>query len=100
MSLDLRWYQKKARVRNFLPAILGPGDGCTNFMGAWDLFVLSAGKPHAHYAAPIGAFFWPEICAFMGFWGEISSTVSKLLSDRKVSIHSRSWPLIAVNGRQ
>ena len=36
------------------------------------------------YAAPIGAFFCPEIRAFTGFWGEISSTVSKVLSDRKV----------------
>ena len=36
------------------------------------------------YAAPIGAFFCPEIRAFTEFWGEISSTVSKALSDRKV----------------
>ena len=34
-------------------------------------------------AAPIGAFFCPEIRAFTGFGGEISSTVSKVLSDRK-----------------
>ena len=27
--------------------------------------------------------FLPEIRAFTGFWGEISSTVSKVLSDRK-----------------
>ena len=36
------------------------------------------------YAVPIGAFFCPEIRAFTGFGGEISSTVSKVLSDRKV----------------
>ena len=36
------------------------------------------------YAAPIGAFFCPEIRAFTEFWGEISSTVSKALSDRRV----------------
>ena len=36
------------------------------------------------YAAPIGAFLCPEIPAFTGFWGEISSNVSKVLSDRKV----------------
>ena len=39
---------------------------------------------HVCYAAPIGAFFCPEIRAFTGFWGEISSTASKVLSDRKV----------------
>ena len=38
---------------------------------------------HFGYAAPIGAFFCREIRAFMGFWGEISSTVSKVLSDCK-----------------
>ena len=37
-----------------------------------------------NYTAPIGAFFCPEIRAFTGFWGEISSTISKVLSDRKV----------------
>ena len=36
------------------------------------------------YAVPIGAFFCPKIRAFTGFGGEISSTVSKVLSDRKV----------------
>ena len=44
------------------------------FWGLWQV----------HYAAPIGAFFCPEIRAFTGFGGEISSTVSKVLSDRKV----------------
>ena len=43
--------------------------------GGWDAFC---------YAAPIGAFFCPEIRAFTGFWDEISSTASKVLSDRKV----------------
>ena len=33
------------------------------------------------YAALIGAFLCPEIRAFTGFWGEISSTVSRVLSD-------------------
>ena len=32
---------------------------------------------------PNWGFFCPEIRAFTGFWGEISSTVSKVLSDRK-----------------
>ena len=36
------------------------------------------------YAAPIGAFSCPEIRSFTEFWGEISSTVSKALSDRNV----------------
>ena len=31
----------------------------------------------------LGPFFCPEIRAFTGFGGEISSTVSKVLSDRK-----------------
>ena len=39
---------------------------------------------YVYYAAPIGAFFCPEIRAFTGFRGEISSTGSKVLSDRKV----------------
>ena len=30
-----------------------------------------------------GPFFCPEIRAFTGFWGEISSTASKVLGDRK-----------------
>ena len=37
-----------------------------------------------NYAAPVGAFLCPEIRAFTGFWGEIPSTASKVLSDRKV----------------
>ena len=51
------------------------------------------------YAAPIGAFFCPEIRAFTGFRAEFSSTVSKVLSDRKVLFKHKKWPLIAVNGR-
>ena len=47
------------------------------------------------YAAPIEAFFCPEIRAFTGFGGEISSTVSKVLSDRKVRFKQK----LAVNGR-
>ena len=39
---------------------------------------------YIYIAAPIGAFFCPEIRAFTGFWGEISSTASKVLSDLKV----------------
>ena len=46
-------------------------------------------------AAPIGAFFCPEIRAFTGFWGEISSIASKVLSDRKVLFKHK----IAVNSR-
>ena len=41
-------------------------------------------QKHPFYAAPIGAFFCPEIREFTGFWGEISSSVSKVLRDRKV----------------
>ena len=46
-------------------------------------------------AALIGAFFCPEIRAFTGFWGEISSTLSKVLSDRKVQFKRE----MAVNSR-
>ena len=59
---------------------------------------LRSSEPR-NYAAPIGAFFCPEICAFTGFWGEISSTASKVLSDRKVLFKHKNWPLMAVNGR-
>ena len=50
------------------------------------------------YAVPIGAFFCPEIRAFTGIGGEISSTVSKVLSDRntKMAVNSR---LMAINRR-
>ena len=54
------------------------------------------------YAAPIGAFFCPEIRAFTEFWGEISSTVSKALSDREVRFKHENGgqkPLMAVNRR-
>ena len=47
-------------------------------------WIFSIEKRTKNYAAPIGAFFCPEIRAFTGFWGEISSTASKVLSDRKV----------------
>ena len=43
-----------------------------------------------NYAAPIGAFFCPEIRAFTDFGGEISSTVSKVLSDRKVQFKHKN----------
>ena len=46
---------------------------------SWQLFFFDF-----FYAAPIGAFFCPEIRAFTGFGGEISSTVSRVLSDHKV----------------
>ena len=48
--------------------------------------ILESGpkKQPKHYAAPIGAFFCPEIRAFTGLRNEISSTVSKVFSDRKV----------------
>ena len=48
------------------------------------------------YAAPIGAFFCPEIRAFTGFWGEISSTVSKVLSGHEVLFKHKNG---AVNSR-
>ena len=41
------------------------------------------------YAAPIGAFFCPEIRAFTGFWGEISSTASKVLSDLQYNSNTK-----------
>ena len=47
-------------------------------------------------------FFCPENSCVHRFGGEISSTVSKVLSDRKVQIEHKNghqWPLIAVNGR-
>ena len=47
-----------------------------------DQLVLVRVEPKL-FSAPIGAFSCPEIRAFMGFGGEISSTVSKVLSDRK-----------------
>ena len=47
------------------------------------------------YAAPIGAFFCPEIRAFTGFGGKISSTGSKVVSDRKVLFKHK----MAVNSR-
>ena len=52
-------------------------------------------KTRKGYAAPIGAFFCPEIRAFTGFWGEISSTASRVLSDRKVLLKHK----MAVNSR-
>ena len=48
---------------------------------------------------PNWGLFCPEIRAFMGFGGEISSTVSKVLSDRKVLFTHKKWPLMAVNRR-
>ena len=41
-------------------------------------------------AALIGAFFCPEIRAFTGFGGEISSTASNVLSDRKVLLKRKN----------
>ena len=38
----------------------------------------------------LGPFFCPEIRAFTGFWGEISSTVSKVLSDSKVLLKHKN----------
>ena len=40
------------------------------------------------YAAPIGAFSCREVRAFTGFWGEISSTVSKVLGHGALKICS------------
>ena len=37
------------------------------------------------HASPMKAFFCPEIFCIHRFWGEISSTVSKVLSDRKLA---------------
>ena len=50
----------------------------------------------ADYAAPIGAFFCPEIRAFTGrdFFNRF-----QVLSDRKVLFKHKKWPFIAVNGR-
>ena len=48
-----------------------------------------------NYAASIGALFFPELRAFTG----ISSTISKVRSDRKVLFKHKNGPLIAVNGR-
>ena len=35
----------KPHVRNFSARNSGAGNGCANFMGAWDFWVLSAGNP-------------------------------------------------------
>ena len=42
-----------------------------------------------NYAAPIGAFFCPEILAFTGD----SSTISKARSDRKVLFEQKNGPV-------
>ena len=48
---------------------------------------------------PNWGLFCPAIRAFTGFWDEISSTVSKVLSDRKVPLNSRLMCYsTAVNG--
>ena len=38
--------QKNPRVRKIRVRNSGAGNGCANFMGAWNFWVLSAGKPH------------------------------------------------------
>ena len=64
-----------------IPDLLGDGPGIFPIRP----FSLSRPKKSTYEEqSPIGAFFCPEIRAFMGFWGEISSTVSKVLSDREV----------------
>ena len=49
-------------------------------------FLLAYGNSRGqdNHAAPIGAFSLSRNSCVHGFWGEISSTVSKVLSDRKV----------------
>ena len=37
--------EKSSCPQTFLPAILGAGNGCANFMDTWKKCVLSAGKP-------------------------------------------------------
>ena len=59
-----------------------------------------SGPPNAViYAAPLGAFFCPEISRVHGFWGQISSTISKVLSDCKVLFKHQKKPLMAANSR-
>ena len=57
---------------------------------------LCPGLKPINYAAPIGAFFCPEILALTGALNY--SAVSKVRSDRKVLVEQKNGPLIAVNG--
>ena len=41
----LEFDQEKPHVRNLSARNSGVGNGCANFMGAWHILVLSAGKP-------------------------------------------------------
>ena len=57
----------------------GLSQGCPDFQKVYVLPSLCA-----FFLPQLGPFFFcPEIRAFTGFWGEISSTASKVLSDRK-----------------
>ena len=38
-------FQKKPHVRKISARNSGTGNGCTNFVSAWHVLVLSAGKP-------------------------------------------------------
>ena len=67
----LQFARRRGRLRQKIVAIRDCDLGALNLHGVY-------------YAAPIGTFFCPEIRAFREFRGEISSTVSKVLSDRKV----------------
>ena len=53
-------------------------------------FLILGGKNPDLARPQLGPFFCPEIRAFTGFWGEISSTVSKVLSDRKVRLKRKN----------
>ena len=68
------------------------GDASESWLSQVMLYNLKVDSwPPKSYAAPI-VLFVLKFCAFTGFGGEISSTVSKVLSDCKVLF-------IAVNGR-
>ena len=51
------------------------------------------------YAAPIGAFFCPEIRAFTGFGARFLQPFPKSLVTVRYYSNTKMAPLIAVNGR-
>ena len=59
---------------NFPPAVLGPQMAASNFMGAWDVSVLSAGKPLCPSNSRVGEggfgtfLFWGGQCQFLVSW--------------------------------
>ena len=70
----------------------GAGEGGLKFSSEIENF-----KPASHQTPictrpRLGPFFYPEIRAFTGFGARCSSTVSTVLSDRKVLFKTHQWP--------